>query len=69
MFKRVETRVERALFQRLKLEYDEPLSNFAFNFNVRRYTKVAFPAKYANSEPPKAGWRKLKPVDIRVGSA
>jgi hypothetical protein len=23
----------------LKLEYDEPLSNFAFNFNLRRYTE------------------------------
>jgi hypothetical protein len=25
----------------LKLRYDELLSNFSFNFNVRRYTKVA----------------------------
>ena len=25
-------------FQRLKLQYDEPLSNFASNFNLRRYT-------------------------------
>ena len=25
--------------QRLKLKYDEPLSNFAFKFNLRRYTK------------------------------
>jgi len=25
---------------RLNLEYDEPLSNVAFNFNLRRYTKV-----------------------------
>jgi hypothetical protein len=24
-------------FQRLKLEYDEPLSNVAFNFDLRRY--------------------------------
>ena len=24
---------------RLKLKYDEPLSNFAFNFNSRRYKK------------------------------
>jgi hypothetical protein len=23
---------------RLTLKYDEPLSNFAFNFNLRRYT-------------------------------
>ena len=26
--------------QRLKLTCDEPLSNFAFNFNLRRYSKV-----------------------------
>jgi len=25
--------------KRLKLKYDKPLSNFAFNFNLRRYTK------------------------------
>jgi len=24
----------------LKLKYDEPLSNFAYNFNLRRYTTV-----------------------------
>jgi len=26
--------------QRLKLQYDEPLSNFAFKFNLRRYNSV-----------------------------
>ena len=26
-------------FQRLKLQYDETVSNFAFNFNLRRYTE------------------------------
>jgi len=26
---------------RLKLKYHEPLSNFAFKFNLHRYTKVA----------------------------
>jgi len=31
-------RVDRAWFQRLKLNYDEPLSNCAFNSNLRRYT-------------------------------
>jgi len=35
----VRPRVDRAWFQRLKLDYDEPLSNFAFNFNLRRYHK------------------------------
>ena len=34
------TFVDRACLLRLKLEYDERLSNFAFNFNLRRYTKV-----------------------------
>jgi len=28
---------KRAWFQQLKLKCDEPLSNFAFNFNLRRY--------------------------------
>ena len=27
-------------YHRLKLEYDEPLSNFPFNFDLRRYTKA-----------------------------
>jgi len=26
--------------QRLKLKYDDPLSNVAFNFNSRRYSEV-----------------------------
>jgi hypothetical protein len=30
------------MYQRLKLEYDEPLSNFAFNFKLRCYHKVYF---------------------------
>ena len=34
----VEARFERDWFQCLKLTYDEPLSNFAFNFNLCRYT-------------------------------
>ena len=24
----------------MKLKYDEPVSNFAFKFNLRRYTKI-----------------------------
>jgi len=31
------TWVGRAWFQRLKLKCDEALTNFAFNFNLRRY--------------------------------
>jgi hypothetical protein len=27
--------------KRLKLKYDEPLSNFAFKFNLRRYINAA----------------------------
>jgi hypothetical protein len=34
----VETRVESARFQRLKLKLDEAPSIFAFNSNLRRYT-------------------------------
>ena len=33
-------RVDRAWRQRLKLQYDKLLSNFAFNFNFRRYREV-----------------------------
>ena len=34
----VNTSVEGAWLQRLKLRCDEPLSTFAFNFNLRRYS-------------------------------
>ena len=33
--------IESAWFQRLKLECDELLSSFAFNFNLRRYGEAA----------------------------
>jgi len=29
--------------KRLRLKYDEPLSNFAFKINLRRYTKAGCP--------------------------
>jgi len=35
-----ELKAQRLWFQRLKLQYDEPLSNFAFNFNLRRYSQA-----------------------------
>ena len=35
----VETSVESDFYQHLKLECDEPLSNFAFKFNLRHYAK------------------------------
>jgi hypothetical protein len=31
----------RLLLQRLQLKYDELLSEFAYNLNLRRYSKVA----------------------------
>jgi len=33
--------ISSAWFQRLKLDYDKPLSNLAFNFNLRRYNAVS----------------------------
>ena len=38
-------RFARAWFQRLKLKYDEQLSNFAFKFNLRRYSLEIFKAR------------------------
>ena len=32
--------IERALFQRLKMTSDEPLSRFAFKFNLRHYSEA-----------------------------
>jgi len=49
--KRVDTSVERAWFQRLKLEYDEALSNFVFKFNLRRYTPACRKRKRLNPKP------------------
>jgi len=43
----------------LKLQYDEPLSNFAFNLNLRRYTLAALvfspflPAVFAAGTDPR----------------
>ena len=39
---------------RLKLKCDEPLSNFAFNCNLRRYSTGAAAAHAAASRPPAA---------------
>ena len=39
--------IESACFQRLKLKCDELLSNFAFNFNMRRYmAAMTWPASF-----------------------
>ena len=42
--------------KRLKLKYDGPLSNFAFKFNVRRYTTAL--SKLAAHEPLRALMRR-----------
>ena len=34
------------MFTRLKLSYDEPLSNYAFNFNLRRYIELEKSGEY-----------------------
>jgi hypothetical protein len=41
----------------LKLIYNEPLSNFAFDFNLRRYTKAAkaAPAAPVSAAPVSSG--------------
>jgi hypothetical protein len=36
--------IESAWVQRLKLRYDELVSNFAFNFNLRRYSMIGRPS-------------------------
>ena len=41
--------------KRLRLRCDEPLSDFAFNFNLRRYTQVFFHRYYATKTDKVAG--------------
>jgi len=73
--KRVETRVESAWFQRLKLGYDEPLSNFAFILNLRRYTagcmveELRAKGDQALRQYSVVGRCRLKRVDPSVESA
>ena len=40
--KPIETCVETAWLQRLKLKFDKPLPSFAFNFNLHPYIKGVF---------------------------
>jgi hypothetical protein len=42
----------------LKLKCDEPLSNVAFNFNVRRYTAVFFRGKWIDNS--------MLPLDVDI---
>lgn len=39
--KLIETSVESAWYRHLKLKYDDPVSSFAFGFNLRCYTQDA----------------------------
>jgi len=57
----VESRVDSACFQRLKLKYDTPLSSFAFNFNLRPST-LAVMLPFSRVMEHEAGRGKLKPV-------
>jgi len=45
---------DRAWFERLNLNYDEPLSNFAFNHNLRRYNLVMLALFRAHAAPTHA---------------
>jgi len=47
-----------AWLQRLNLTYDEALSNFAFNFNLRRYT-MRIVAAITAAAAAEAGRRRL----------
>jgi hypothetical protein len=49
------TRLDRAWFQLVKLKYDEPLSNFAQNFNLSGYTEAGFFEDYEESSPSSGG--------------
>jgi hypothetical protein len=48
--------------KRLKLRYDEPLSKFAFNFNLRRYSAETA-LEYLMKSPPKLQQGKAVHVD------
>ena len=41
--------------KRLKLKYDEPPSNFAFNFNLRRYSLGLCTKRLSGCAVPKEG--------------
>jgi hypothetical protein len=48
--------------KRLKLQYDAPLSNFAFRFNLRCYSTM--PPRSATSPSSTACWQGLSIVNI-----
>ena len=49
-------RVDRAWFQCLKLQYDESLSSFAFNSNLRRYSEVLLRPRSGQRRPRTASF-------------
>ena len=61
--------------KRLKLEHEKLLSNFAFNFNLRRYTEVAPPAPSPAPAPapapaaaPVAAGVVSRPLDVSAAA-
>jgi hypothetical protein len=56
-------KLDRAWIQRVKLKYDESLSSFAYNFNMRRYTKAAADAAAAAAADAAQGFA----PDLEVG--
>jgi hypothetical protein len=65
---RLKLSVESTWFQRLNPKYDEPFSNFAFNFNLRRYSKdEALDQLTVDVTKYRKVWRcRLNPVEARV---
>jgi len=57
-----QTRVYNAWFKRLKLKYDDPLSNFAFNFILCRYKLAAEGREKAALQKQLEAERKVGPI-------
>ena len=53
-------------FQRLNRKYDDPLSNFAFNCNLRHYKKVVYERKEISEEITKVGQCRLTPGFLQL---
>jgi hypothetical protein len=52
----------------LKLQCDETLSNFAFSFNLRRYTVLAARAKKSSKQRKNAGKSTLAQLRVAAGA-
>jgi hypothetical protein len=57
------------LFELSKLQCDEPPSDFAFNFNMRRYVKASAADKKKNAPRPGMGGSNLRNVPRGKGEA